>query len=588
MNNQYGHSQEATDDSVLSLEGLAELVQNGGGNGDRLQGYGLDQYTVEESMNELDRRNTRSHHETHASSRSTSHPSSQSPPLSYPVSSLSQHSEWTPSPPPSVHQAPPNSLDYHSTSSDWRSFTPSTAPSSSDPYLTFTRRDTGRDGSSKYPGSAGKQARLDRSGDLSSGHVAEGVFEGAAGGYQHGIGYERDTLRGVEKNEAASGAKFVKRMKRLQREFGSTERSGSHAGSKEGGTGDMGLQGGLKALKEDRARKRSEDRERTGVDEKGRLVVTGQKKRSTTRWMEGIGAIAVGVGSIGASLLTHPKETPPPSGTIPLVALYIAPFVSLLLTIYLFLIQPCLFRRRSHTKSNLPPSISPQAPVQTSNCCSGFGSGKNRIPRGQVVSPSINLMIDPSLLAQHNERLTSERRDVDRHEKRRRRKEKRRKQKKAARQRERRQREGESDLETDLLSSSSSFFTEDSSDSEADAANPRSFASILSHVALEENWLAARKQVKWNAVWDFSLGAIWGGLGVWAIGFNGEKCPIGGFEGYCNLYNTALAFAILESLAFFLSFAFDCLDLSRSKVSPRHRQQRLTSFERGRSRDRIV
>lgn len=54
---------------------------------------------------------------------------------------------------------------------------------------------------------------------------------------------------------------------------------------------------------------------------------------------------------------------------------------------------------------------------------------------------------------------------------------------------------------------------------------------------------------------------------------------------HSNLYNSALAFAILLSLAFFTSCAFDCLDLARTKVSPRHRQQRLTDFE---SRTAIV
>lgn len=42
-----------------------------------------------------------------------------------------------------------------------------------------------------------------------------------------------------------------------------------------------------------------------------------------------------------------------------------------------------------------------------------------------------------------------------------------------------------------------------------------------------------------------------------------------------NLYNTALAFSILLCAAFVGSFTLDCVDLGRTKISPRFRQQRL-------------
>lgn len=44
---------------------------------------------------------------------------------------------------------------------------------------------------------------------------------------------------------------------------------------------------------------------------------------------------------------------------------------------------------------------------------------------------------------------------------------------------------------------------------------------------------------------------------------------------HSDLFNTAEAFAIMSSVAFAASFTLGCFDLSRAKLSPRLRQQRL-------------
>ena len=217
------------------------------------------------------------------------------------------------------------------------------------------------------------------------------------------------------------------------------------------------------------------------------------------------------------------------------------------------MIRPCLFVRRNRKSGNssgiagqqIPgayPLVQGQQPLQDSaGWCSCFGGARNRVPRGgsqQAYQPtSINLIVDPSFFATNTSQkaLTSDERIEDR--RRRRRKENKRKRRdRTSRPEGKRRASNESDLETDLLSSSSSFSSLSDSDIERNhsysSSNPRSFSSILSHVALEERWLAARKQVKWNATVDVSLGALWGGVGVWAIGFNGKHCPMGGFEGY--------------------------------------------------------
>lgn len=72
----------------------------------------------------------------------------------------------------------------------------------------------------------------------------------------------------------------------------------------------MSMKAGMKAMKEERDRKKREELERSGVDEKGRLAVTGAKKRSALRWFQGLGAIVVGVGSVGATLVSLQVYTP--------------------------------------------------------------------------------------------------------------------------------------------------------------------------------------------------------------------------------------------------------------------------------------
>ncbi|GAA6031570.1 hypothetical protein NBRC10512_004556 [Rhodotorula toruloides] len=230
----------------------------------------------------------------------------------------------------------------------------------------------------------------------------KGEWFEAAGSYQQGVGFEGVSGSkglGLEQKAAA-------RMEKLAQKFGE-ERPTDAAG--------VSAKQRMKEAKDAKKAEKLEVQRTTGVDDKGRLVVMGRRKRLALRWFQAGGAVVVGIGSIGAAVLTHPKDKPPPSGSAPLLILYLLPFLSLFLTTYLFAIRPLLYKRRSHH--------SPQ-------------------PQAGLAMP---------LLQQE------------------------------------------------------------------------------------------------------------------------QPQPTGG----CNLYNTALAFSFLLSASFVASFALDCFDLSRTKVSPRHRQQRL-------------
>ncbi|GAA5961443.1 hypothetical protein JCM3765_003582 [Sporobolomyces pararoseus] len=620
--NAHGHSQEPTDDSVLSHEGLADLVHL-----DRGSRVWHDTRALERGGGET---------EEHRSSRDGLHPQESEPtrgnsflpsssfPRSPPPALFhssqiftstrygSLHSQSAPSHPPSLSRSSLPSLDFPPPQSFRKSYDPysSAAPigptlhsASTASYQTDAQSFHERRGGDRGWGSE-EENKLEWVPSLDSEFQHSHEFDGLGGAYQHGVGYEREITASNGKKGKISEAKLASRIKKLEQKFVDNcptlqNREASGRSIKEG----------MKAMKEELRREKMEQRQRSGIDEKGRLLVAGVKKRNTMRWFQGVGAIVIAIASIGASVLAKPKEKPPPSGTIPLIILYIFPFVSFLITIYLFVLRPCLFasrlRKAANSSENALQRFSGSYPLvqghqsihESSNWCSCLGGGRSRVPRGgsqQAYQPtSINLIVDPSWFSQQTKSQTIVPRGQVEERQRRRRKANRRKRRQRTSRAEKQQRAAkDSDVETDLLSSSSSISSLSDSDIEVDTSysstNPRSFSSILSHVALEERWLAARKQVKWNATVDFLTGTLWGGVGVWAIGFNGKKCPMGGFEGYCNLYNTALAFSILLSIAFFTSFAFDCLDLSRAKVSPRHRQQRLTAFDQRGERKRRV
>ncbi|GAA6024803.1 hypothetical protein JCM11491_005611 [Sporobolomyces phaffii] len=529
--------------------------------------------------------------------------------------SSSASSSLPPSFPRSAYHSTPSfdSLPLDPTRSSRYSFRPDTPPS---PYPPFSPRAVSQLGCQGETVSRSDAVRP-RDEDV-------GLGQSSGGAFQRGVGYERDDRLSTLRSGQRSGRdgrlddderRLAQRIKRLEREFGGPD--ATKLG--DGGEGKrQSVTEGIKAMQAEAAASRRRERETSGVDDHGRLVVPGRKKRFAVRWFQGVGAIVTGFASIGASLLTHAKEKAPPSGTLPLIALYTLPFLSLSVTVYLFVVRPCVFARRRralrrggdesiddwrHGRGRIYPLAYPPTVHSGGgwcDCFGGRGGGRNRVSRGAPPPPhsSINLVIDPSLFVQGPPPEPRTGRDRERSRRKQREKKRRRRRRAAERKtrtdeqkaKRRRTRDSDFDDETDLgprsSSSSSSSEADDESvsclssdDDERDdvsVTHPRSFTSILAHVHLEERWRAARGRVKLDAGVDFVLGLVWGATGAYAVAV-GTKCPVGTFGGFCDLYNTAVACSILLSLSFFVALTFDCLDLARTNVSPRHRQQRFTT-----------
>lgn len=150
------------------------------------------------------------------------------------------------------------------------------------------------EGAQPYPYLESQDRYGRREGDEEEeGWVAEGgrhEWEGTGGEYRHGVGFEEPVS---EKDKR----KVKDRMRRLEREFG--EKKGAGGGGWEG----LSMNERMKRVKEERRKEKVDLVERSGVDSKGRLVVLGRRKRVALRWLQGSGALGVGVGSIGSALV---------------------------------------------------------------------------------------------------------------------------------------------------------------------------------------------------------------------------------------------------------------------------------------------
>ncbi|KAI0054015.1 hypothetical protein FA95DRAFT_1480193 [Auriscalpium vulgare] len=293
------------------------------------------------------------------------------------------------------------------------------------------------------------------------------------------------------------------RMRMLEREFGGKGAPGGGAGSEDGPV--VG-----------------------SVDEKGKLITQGPKKRTTMRVLETSLALGIAISSIYPVLMIKPAKPPPPQGKASTFALYILSVVSFLLCLYLFMLRPCCCggrkRKQSHFTGGMPGGLA-VLPVQG---LPGAGKKGKKPKKGKHEhgSVQVNLIVDPTMF--HGG-----------------------------------QREDPADDASAGDDLSSAGFG-----AAGQVRRPRR-RGVFEGLALEEMWIHARKELKWSMFFDIVSLFVWGFEFVWVL--IGQKCPPGGFEGWCNAYNVASAGACLLCVAFGIGVFFDVKDLHQSKQSPRTR-----------------
>lgn len=192
------------------------------------------------------------------------------------------------------------------------------------------------------------------------------------------------------------------------------------------------------------------------------------------------------------------------------------PFFSLFLSIYLFVIRPCLYRRRSirdalaaaHPASGLAtlPLLSTAQPQP---------QGKGRKGAQPIISPTVNLIVDPMQLAA----LLGTRQAFSKPSREERREARARRKRRAFRAAKREAAEAAGDEWASDTDSSSS-------DSEEEDDGP---TDRQKQVAMHK-WAAARSRARKLVAVEVVVGLLWIAAAAGAVAVGGT-CAVGGYEG---------------------------------------------------------
>jgi hypothetical protein len=254
------------------------------------------------------------------------------------------------------------------------------------------------------------------------------------------------------------------------------------------------------------------------VNEKGRLITDGPRKRTAIRAIEVFLALGIAAALIYAALWIKPPSPPPPQSEPHTYALYALSILTALFCIYLFFLRPC-FRggRKKRNVTGPSPGGLAVLPIQ------GLQGGKKKGKKGKQEQGNVqvNLIVDPTMF---NPRDDEESANPDEH-----------------------------------LSSSS----------QSGSGKRRKRRSVFEGLALEEDWKLARRDLKWMLFYDAAGLILWSVEFVWIL--IRERCPPGGFDGWCNAYNVGTAGSCFLGIAFGISVFFDVKDLHQSRISPRTR-----------------
>ncbi|KAF9645131.1 hypothetical protein BDM02DRAFT_3101813 [Thelephora ganbajun] len=277
------------------------------------------------------------------------------------------------------------------------------------------------------------------------------------------------------------------------------------------------------------------------ADRQGRLITQGPKKRLATRCFQALLTLGAAICLIYIALAIKPKKKPPPQGTIPIYVLYAMSIITFLLVTYLFLIFPycCLGRGKD---SALTEPLGPEGmmvlPVQYlpggSKRKGSKGKKKSKGRPGGRGDVQVNLIVDPNVFGGS-----------------------------------RRGRDGEEEYDDEEHSSRLGTNSGRSSGSNGRRSRTPKRRSVFAGLALEARWKKARRRLKWAMAVDVVCFVMWGAEFV--VILVGQRCPPGGFDGWCDGYNLATALVCLTCLLFGFSVFFDIKDLHGSRVSPRTR-----------------
>jgi len=266
------------------------------------------------------------------------------------------------------------------------------------------------------------------------------------------------------------------------------------------------------------------------VDDRGRLITQGPKKRTANRVAQILLALAAAVPSMYAAIKIRPPSPPPPQAKLPVIVLYILSALTFLALLYLFCVHPLCYggKRSKPGGMGMMAGGMMALPVQVLPGGKDGKKGKQgKKGGGGQGDVQVNLIVDPAAFGGRKESGDSEEEDED-----------------------------DGSVPGDF-------------DPRRRARRRRPRMSVFEGLAMEEQWRSARGWLKKIMAFDVAGVVIWGA--EFLLILIGKRCPSGQFDGWCNDYNVASAAACLLCISFGFSTFFDIKDLHASKASPRTR-----------------
>lgn len=241
------------------------------------------------------------------------------------------------------------------------------------------------------------------------------------------------------------------------------------------------------------------------VDQKGRLITDGPKKRVAIRAIETVLALGIAFSVIYAALVRclsflswlaltsglqwiKTPSPPPPLNKPHTFALYALSILTSLFFLYRFLFRRCCCggRLKKRNLTGFGPGGLAVLPVQGLPGDNNNKKKKGKKGKGEQGSVQVNLIVDPTIF---------------------------------------RSPLGLDDEESaDLDERSASM-------SQSGTSRRPKRRSVFEGLALEEQWRAARKELKWLLFTDIIFFFLWSVEFLWIL--IREKCPPGGFNGWC-------------------------------------------------------
>ncbi|PWN50364.1 hypothetical protein IE53DRAFT_387342 [Violaceomyces palustris] len=268
------------------------------------------------------------------------------------------------------------------------------------------------------------------------------------------------------------------------------------------------------------------------VDSRGKLITSRPKLTALIRWSQALLTLSsLGCG-LGGAILVKTEGKPPPSGSLASYSLYGASALSLAVLVFLHVLRPCCCdpsKRKGGGGGGVGPGTLQGGQGMVIPIIGGGVGGKKGFLRGggkgsKAGAPpptTVNLIVDPTLLGLAKVKGTEE---------------------------------TEEEQDPTILPNKR----------KRKSSKP---GGLLETLQRQDQWRHQRQTLRLLTIWDSFLSLLLlSAFGVCVA--LGKPCPVGAFQGWCDLYNSSLALTLLAACSCLLAVWRGLVDRKQSRRIP--------------------